>query len=142
MCATLGRMSDRKLRRVNAPSPPVALSAYELVTLRRQTQTFIRKAEKRIKRAAELGLVPPGADANRSRLERLRELDEKLAAWMDATWPAIVEMRRALREDVCEHTGRMDCDCPECEDDAATATREAWLAESRLEGERLAQADA
>lgn len=106
----------------------MALTAYELVTLRRMVQSALRKSERRTQRNEETGRELPGADANALRAERLAALDAKLREWLEDTWPAVDEARKALRG---------------YEPDDAEVEREAWLAESRLEGARLAaQADA
>lgn len=120
-------MSDDVLKRVNTPPPPVALTAYELDTLRRMVQSSLRKAERRAAQNAASGRELPGVDVNALRAERLTALLEKLELWTDATAPAVAEAEQVLRG---------------CEPDDEGDEQEAWLAESRLQGARLARADA
>ena len=123
-------MSDQraKLSEVNAPAPPVPLTAYELVTLTRMIESQLKRALRKAQANAESGKQLPGGDADAMRATNLEVLIDKMDDWLEATWPAVNAARREMTSFVLS---------PAEEDEA----REKWLTESRLEGARLAAQD-
>lgn len=127
--------SDRqvKLSAVNAPStPPVPLTAKDLVTLRGLVASVQRRSEKQAAKNVASGFVEelPGADADAIRAITMKALHDKLEAWLDDTWPLVDAAEAALNaaEDAAD-------------DDPDDEIREEWIIRSREKGLRLAQVD-
>lgn len=95
MCAMIGAMSSvqdnpqKRLGRINVPAPTASFSAQELVMFRRMTRERLRRAEKRAKRSEEHSETFTGMNANEVHARRLREMDEKIVAWLTQAWPVV-----------------------------------------------------
>lgn len=55
--------------------------------LRRMVRERLRRAEKRAAKSEERGFT--GRNTNLVHAQRLREMDEKVVAWLTAAWPAV-----------------------------------------------------
>lgn len=129
------RAESAAQRRVNAPCPPKALTAYEVVVLWRMVESQMRRVRRRMERSVEVGRTLPGGDANLQRSVRLAALEAKLDAWLDAMWPEVERAYEALGLD-------FDDDEEVEYEDGPEVDREEWLREARDLSSRLAQADA
>lgn len=120
-------MSDVPSKRVllagvEAPCPPNPLSAQEVIVLQRMIRSGIKRNRRRADANEAEQRELPGADANAARAHQLEGIALKFEAWLEAMRPQIDAAMRSAP----------------AEDDEADADREAWLAESRAQGERLA----
>lgn len=84
------------------PGPSSPFSAQELVMMRRMVRERLRRAEKRAKTSEARGFEA-GRNTNIVHARRLREMDDKVVAWLTEAWPIVAA---ATGED--EATGLAD----------------------------------
>lgn len=88
------RMSEVEDRRaemsdVEAPGPPAPFTVLEVFSIQKLVREQLRRAEKRARANAESGRELPGEDANVGRLQAYGDMDDKLEAWLQESWPLV-----------------------------------------------------